>query len=165
MSAYERLPLTVTGNGRSTIKQLLTAKQKRFIQTDRDTIIKQNDFRIGWHLKHKGFRPNTILPKDKTITMLDNRNLSSGGDAVDVTKVLHPSFKKLAIRLVRDMGLRYCGVDLMVDGDISNPVAHYRILEINAAPGIDNYAKSGLQQEKIVEGMYRKVLKAMAKKK
>ncbi len=165
MSAYERLPLTVTGNGRSTIKQLLTAKQKLFVQTDRDTIIKQDDFRIGWHLKHNGFRQNTILEKGNTITLLDNKNLSSGGDAIDVTKILHPTYKHFAIHLVKDMGLRYCGVDIMVDGDISKPLGRYQIIEINAAPGIDNYAKSGLQQKRIVENMYLKVLKAMAKKK
>ncbi|MDO8505800.1 MAG: cyanophycin synthetase [bacterium] len=165
MSAYERLPLMVTGNGRSTIKKLLAQKQRLFVQTDRDTIITQDDFRIGWHLKYQGFRLSTILPKGKIVTLLDNKNLSSGGDAIDVTSILHPSFKQLAIRLVRDMGLRYCGVDLMVEGDISKPLARYKILEINAAPGIDNYAKSGLQQKRIVESMYLKVLKAMAKKK
>ena len=134
-----------------------------FASIDRDTVIKRDDFRIGWHLKHQGLRSSTILQKGKLITLLDNRNLSSGGDAVDVTGTLHPTFKNLALRLVRDMGLRYCGVDIIVEGDITKPLNQYRILEVNAAPGIDNYAKSGLQQKRIVEGMYLKVLKAMAK--
>ena len=163
MSAYERLPLTVTGDGRSTIKKLLAQKQKMFARTDRDTIIKPDDFRIAWHLKHQGLRKTSILKKGATITLLDNRNLSSGGDAVDVTAAIHPTFKALALRLTRDMGLRYCGVDLMVEGDITKPLHKYRIIEINAAPGIDNYAKSGVQQKQIVEKMYLKVLKAMAK--
>ena len=162
ISVYERLPLMIIGNGKSTISQLLKNKQKMFASIDRDTVIKRDDFRIGWHLKHQGLRSSTILQKGKLITLLDNRNLSSGGDAVDVTGTLHPTFKNLALRLVRDMGLRYCGVDIIVEGDITKPLNQYRILEVNAAPGIDNYAKSGLQQKRIVGGMYLKVLKAMA---
>ncbi len=163
VSAYERLPLTITGDGRSTIRNLLAQKQKMFTRTDRDTVIKPDDFRITWHLKHQGLRKTSILKKGVAITLLDNRNLSSGGDAVDVTHAIHSTFKQLAIRLVRDMGLRYCGVDIMVEDDITKPLRKYRIIEINAAPGIDNYARSGVQQKKIVEGMYLKVLKTMAK--
>jgi len=59
------------------------------------------------------------------------------------------------------MGLRLCGVDLMVDSDISQPPKKYWIIEINAAPGLDHYVKTGAQQEKIVEDMYLKILKAM----
>lgn len=162
ISAYERLPLTVAGDGKSTIKNLLKRKQAIFKKTGRDTIIKLDDFRIPLHLKHRGITLRTILPKGETVTLLDNRNLSSGGDAVDVTKKIHPSFCKLAIRLTSDMGLRYCGVDLMVQGNITKPLKNnYQIIEINAAPGIDNYAKVGKQQKKIVEGMYLKVLKAL----
>lgn len=163
VSAYKRLPLTVTGDGRSTIRELLTAKQKMFKHTDRDTILKPNDFRIAWHLKHQGLRKTSILKNGVTITLLDNRNLSSGGDAADVTTALHPTFKTLALHLTRDMGLRYCGVDLMVEGDITKPLKKYRVIEINAAPGIDNYARSGVQQKELVEKMYLKVLKAMTK--
>ncbi len=54
-----------------------------------------------------------------------------------------------------------CGVDLMIDGDISESPAKYVVLEINAAPGLDHYAQVGKKQEKIVEAMYLKVLKAM----
>jgi D-alanine-D-alanine ligase-like ATP-grasp enzyme len=60
------------------------------------------------------------------------------------------------------MGLRICGVDLMVDGDIASSPSRYWILEVNAAPGLDHYAKAGKAQKKIVEDMYLKVLKAMA---
>src|SRR3989344_394172 len=150
ISAYERIPLNVIGDGKSTIAQL--------------------------------------LKKDQQIFLLDNANLSSGGDAVDVTHTMHPSFKKIAIKLTKDMGLRLCGVDIMVDGTISekpkkpalspqlasNPRrrkhdaeassgAGYWILEVNAAPGLDHYVKTGKAQQKTVEEMYLKVLKSLAK--
>ena len=59
------------------------------------------------------------------------------------------------------MGLRICGVDLMVNGNITEKPSTYWILEVNAAPGLDHYVKTGKAQQKIVEDMYLKVLKAM----
>jgi D-alanine-D-alanine ligase-like ATP-grasp enzyme len=79
-------------------------------------------------------------------------------------KKIHPKFKKLAIELTRDMNLRLCGVDLIIDGDIADKPRDYWILEINAAPGLDHYAKLGTEQVKIVEKLYLKVLKHLEKK-
>jgi len=77
----------------------------------------------------------SALSRGQRVYLLDNANLSSGGDAVDVTETIHPGFKKIAVRLTRDMGLRICGVDLMVDGNITGKPSTYWILEVNAAPG------------------------------
>ena len=82
---------------------------------------------------------------------------------MDVTEETHQEFKKLAVKLTRDMGLRLCGVDLMVDGDIREKPRSYSILEINAAPGLDHYVKTGKAQQKIVENLYLKVLKSLEK--
>ena len=59
------------------------------------------------------------------------------------------------------MGLCMCGVDLMVGGGITEKPSTYWVLEVNAAPGLDHYVKTGKSQEKIVEDMYLKVLKAL----
>jgi D-alanine-D-alanine ligase-like ATP-grasp enzyme len=59
------------------------------------------------------------------------------------------------------MGLRLCGVDLMIEGDISQRPGTYWVLEINSAPGLDHYAKIGKAQEQIVEDLYLEVLKHM----
>ena len=106
----------------------------------------------------------SVPERGKRIYLLDNANLSSGGDAVDVTKPIHLEFKKMAIKLTRDMGLRLSGVDLMVAGDIRNAPKKYWVLEINAAPGLDHYVKTGLAQQKIVENLYLKVLKSLARR-
>ena len=49
----------------------------------------------------------------------------------------------------------------MVNGNITEKPSTYCILEANAAPGLDHYVKTGKAQQKIVEDMYLKVLKAM----
>ena len=163
ISAYERLPLTVKGNGTDTIAELLAMKQKQFYDSDRDTEIPIDDYRIEMRLKRMKLTLNYVPQKGERIQLLDNANLSSGGDSKDATGIIHPDFQKIAIDLTRDMGLRYCGVDLMVDGDISKAPDKYWVIEINAAPGIDNYSAGGAKQQKIVEELYTEVLKAIAR--
>jgi D-alanine-D-alanine ligase-like ATP-grasp enzyme len=161
ISAYQRIPLNIVGDGRSTVRQLLAKKQKQFVSTERDTIIRAEDDRIAENLVRAGFTMRSVLPVGQQVYLLDNANLSTGGDAVDVTKAIHPDFKKIAVNLTKDMGLRICGVDIMVSGDIAERASKYWILEINAAPGLDHYVKTGTAQRKIVEDMYREVLKAL----
>ena len=161
ISAYERISLNVVGDGRSTVRQLLTQKQGQFVKSGRDTIIRSEDKRIAENLKQQGLTMRSMIAHGERVYLLDNANLSTGGDAVDVTGVIHPEFRKIAIRLTRDMGLRMCGVDLMVDGDITRTPGRYWVLEVNAAPGLDHYVTTGKAQQKIVEDMYLKVLKAM----
>lgn len=162
ISAYERTPLAVIGDATSSIRQLLQKKQQHFARTGRDTVIKMTDFRIGNCLKRRGFSMAYVPRRGERIALLDNANLSSGGDAIDVTHSMHVSFRRLATELTRDMGLRFCGVDLIiVQGTIEQSCNEYCILEINAAPGLDHYADMGRRQKKIVDGLYLKVLQAM----
>ena len=165
ISAYERVPLSVIGDGISSIGKMLNQKQQRFLASKRDTQIKMGDPRIALKLARQDLSLKSVPPKGKLVYLLDNANLSTGGDSVDVTNKVHPAFIKLAVKLTKEMGLRLCGVDLMVDGDIRQPPKVYWILEINAAPGLDHYAKSGRKQEKIVENLYLKVLKSLDSKK
>lgn len=161
ISAYERIPLNIVGDGKSTIRQLLKIKQEQFIASSRDTQIKTDDPRIAMKLAHQKQDFRSIPIKGQRVYLLDSANLSTGGDSVDVTEKVHPAFRKLAVNLTRDMGLRLCGVDLIIDGDIRQRPGVYWILEINAAPGMDHYAKIGKVQEKIVEELYLEVLKHM----
>jgi len=163
ISAYERIPLSVVGDGLSSITKLLKRKQKGFRAGSRDTNIRLDDMRIAHKLGMQNLALRSVPERGKRIYLLDNANLSSGGEAVDVTKPIHSDFKKLAVRLTRDMGLRLSGVDIMVDGDIRQKPKKYWILEVNAAPGLDHYIQTGAAQQKIVENLYLKVLKSLAK--
>lgn len=154
ISAYERLPLSVIGDGRSTILSLFK-KKIRSLQKE-GVRIELKDKRIKLKLKHTGYSFKNILPKNKKIYLLDNANLSSGGDMIDVMKNISAGFKKIAVRLTKDMGLRFSGVDIMVTrGEISqNPeVCDYYIIEINSSPGLAP-----------ARAKYLKILKALGKK-
>jgi D-alanine-D-alanine ligase-like ATP-grasp enzyme len=163
ISAYERLPLTVTGDGVSTIRELVEAKQRRFVAIGRDTEIDLEDMRIPMHLARRKLTLDSVMRDGAQQTLLDNANLSTGGDALDVTDVIHEDFRRLSADVTRDMGLRFCGVDIMVDGDVTQAAAPGRhwILEINAAPGLDHYVAIGTRQEAIVDALYLKVMEAL----
>ncbi len=167
ISAYERAALSVVGDGKSSVLALLKQKQKIFEKTKRDTKINFSDSRMKNKLKRHGLTFGSVLPKGEKIYLLDNANLSSGGDSLDVTNTISAGFEKIAVNLTRDMGLRIAGVDIMVTkGDITRDPksCKYYIIEINAAPGLDHYVTTGAKQKKIVEDMYLKVLKALGKK-
>ncbi|MBN2884717.1 ATP-grasp domain-containing protein [Patescibacteria group bacterium] len=165
ISAYQRFALSVIGDGKNNITKLLKIKQINFNKQGRDTQIKLNDYRIINKLKRQGLTINSIPQKGEKIYLLDNANLSSGGDAIDVTNIIHESYKKLAIKLTRDMGLRFCGVDLIIEGEISKPIDKYWIIEINAAPGLDHYYRSSSQAKKRVENLYLQALKSLERDK
>ncbi len=167
ISAYERIALSVTGDGKSSIRKLLQDKQKLFIKKDRDTRINFKDPRISNKLKKQKLNWQSVLLKGKKVFLLDNANLSTGGDSKDVTQTIHPKWKKIAISITREMGLRICGVDIMITaGDIAIDPKNcdYFVIEINSAPGLDHYVTTGKKQRKIVEDMYLEILKALGKK-
>lgn len=161
ISAYERIPLFVIGDGKSSIRKLAARKQKYYQKTGRDTEIDIDDFRIVQKLKRQRLHLDSILGKGDKVYLLDNANLSTGGDAVDVTHAIHPEFKRLAVNITKDMGLRMCGVDIITSTDISMPMSDYVVIEINSAPGLDNYASMGVEQQERVDELYLKVLKAL----
>lgn len=167
ISAYERIALSVIGNGKSSILALLKQKQKFFTVSRRDTKINFNDPRIKIKLKRQGHNLKSVLSKGKQVFLLDNANLSTGGEAADVSEFISDGFCKIAAKLTEDMGLRISGVDIMItEGDITQDPQNcaYYIIEINAAPGLDHYVTSGKKQQKIVETMYLKIFKALGKK-
>jgi D-alanine-D-alanine ligase-like ATP-grasp enzyme len=163
ISVYQRIPLSVIGDGTSSIKKLLQEKQKQFVSSKRDTKINFKDIRIKLKLKRQKLNFRSIPGKNVEVFLLDNANLSQGGTSIDVSNKASPLFKDFAVSLTRDMGLRLCGVDLMIDGDIADAASNFYILEINSAPGLDHYARSGKEQEEIVKNLYIRVLEQLGK--
>ncbi|MBC1220616.1 cyanophycin synthetase, partial [Nostoc sp. UCD120] len=94
------------------------------------------------------------------VYLLDNANLSTGGEAVDFTESIHPDFQKLAVSITKDMQLRLAGVDILAS-DITSPIVDYTILEVNGAPSLSHYASFGEVQTKRVENLYLKILKIL----
>lgn len=156
ISCYLRKPLAVNGDGRSTIRNLLDAAQQSFVARGRDTFLQMDDPRILRQAQRHGYTLETVLPLNTRFQVYDASNLSLGGEPEDYTNRLHQYWKELCISVARDMGLLLCGVDIAC-ANLEAPEASYSILEINAAPGLDNYAASGEEQSQAVRALYQKV--------
>ena len=111
-------------------------------------------------LKTQNLHWDSVIPNNQTIYLLDNANLSSGGEAVDFSETIHPDFQKLAINITKDIGLRLAGVDILTH-DITMPMTDYTLIEVNGSPGLDHYAASGKVAAQKVEELYLKILKAL----
>ncbi|BDI20221.1 hypothetical protein ANSO36C_60230 [Nostoc cf. commune SO-36] len=121
IAAYQRIPLFIIGDGKSSILDLMKQKQEYFIQNGRKEIIDFEDYRIKKNLRRRKLNFNTVIPKNNIIYLLDNANLSTGGEAVDFTEKIHPDFEKLAISITKDMELRLAGVDILTsDSNVTN---------------------------------------------
>ncbi|MCZ2200922.1 cyanophycin synthetase [Cylindrospermopsis raciborskii] len=162
MAAYQRIPLSITGNGKSTILELLTIKREELVKTVQKISIDLGDFRIFKNLQKQNLTFESIVPPGVIVYLLDNANLSTGGQAVDMTDNIHPDFQQLAINITKDMGLRLAGVDILTP-DITQPLVDYTLLEVNSAPGLTHYASLGEKQRQQVEYLYRKILQELEK--
>ncbi len=160
IAAYQRIPLYVVGDGKSSILELIHQKQENFIKNGRKNVINVNDFRISQKLQRQNLNFNSILSENALIYLLDNANLSCGGEAIDLTESIHPDFQKLAINVTRDMGLKLAGVDIITN-DITATLADYTIIEINSSPGLYHYASICETHTKRVENLYWKILQIL----
>lgn len=160
VTAYQRIPLSVTGDGNSTIGDLLIKKRENLKQINKKVLIDLQDFRMLQKLDRQNLSFDSIVDQDTVVYLLDNANLSTGGDAVDYTDNIHPDFQQLAINITKSMGLRLAGVDI-ITSDITQPLLDYTLLEINSAPGLTYYVSLGEMQIKRVQYLYGKILQLL----
>ena len=62
-------------------------------------------------LEQQGYKADDILPKEGQVFLRRNSNISTGGDSIDMTEAMHPSYKKLAAEMATAIGAWVCGVD------------------------------------------------------
>lgn len=163
LAAYERLPLSVLGDGVSSLGELLNASAWALKQgRGKNAELALEDPRIDMKLGRMGLSRASVPAKGARVAVLDNANLSSGGSGVDVSAALHPSFAAIACGAARALGLRLAGVDILCP-DIREDAAEqgWHIIEVNSAPGMDNFAALGEGPMGRVREVYRRVLGAL----
>jgi len=139
VGAIKRVPAYITGDGKSTIEQLIDVinreprREKKpgnileKIKIDEGTlnILKRNELTL-----------NSVLEKDKVLIVKDVANVSSAGVPIDETDNIHPYNIFQAERIARIIGLDICGIDV-ISPDLSEPMnKKSAVVEVNAAPGI-----------------------------
>ncbi|ALN93150.1 cyanophycin synthetase [Lysobacter gummosus] len=139
IAATKRTPGHVVGDGKSSIAELVevvnqdprrgVGHEKVLTRLELDSQAEQMMERVGYTA--------ASIPKDGEIVYLrSTANLSTGGTATDVTDIIHPDNRDMAVRAVRAIGLDVSGVDF-ISPNIAESYKNIGggICEINAAPG------------------------------
>ncbi|QPI53359.1 cyanophycin synthetase [Massilia antarctica] len=162
-AASWRRPPHVTGDGVSTIDQLVAAENSSPARgeghTNILTRIPLDD--IALEVLHKqGMDADSVVPAGTLVELRGNANLSTGGTAEDVTDLLPRSTAQICIRAAKTIGLDVAGIDIVCE-DVARPLAAQGggIIEVNAAPGIrmHQYPSAGTPRDAgdaIVESMF-----------
>ncbi len=135
-----RLPPKVTGDGMSTIRQLVDKENENPLRgedhTKPLTQIELDDIAIAV-LGETGLTPESIPESGTVVYLRKNANLSTGGTAASCPDSIHPENAKLAIRAAKALGIDIAGVDIC-SPDISIPLFENggAVLEVNAGPGL-----------------------------
>ena len=153
VAAIRREASSVTGDGQSTIKQLIDE-----LNADRTRNMVKSGYRrpiafddaLGSHLAGQQLGIDSVPPIGAKIALRSNSNLSTGGVAVDVTDRVHPEVTALAEQLAVAVGLGTAGLDYLTT-DITRPPAdgNGAFIEMNTVPGLDALIAAGWSAEKV----------------
>ncbi|OIN60384.1 cyanophycin synthetase [Arsenicibacter rosenii] len=138
-AAALRMPASVTGDGKQTIREL--------IQQVNDDPRRGDDHenvltRIGMDdcvmalLRRQHLTLDTVPGPGRVLMLKKTANISTGGTASDVTDIVHPAMVAMAERIARLIGLDICGIDLIAEDITQEPACNaLAVIEVNAAPG------------------------------
>lgn len=139
VAATKRTPGHVVGDGQRTVAQLVdevNADPRRGVGHEKVLTRINLDREAILMLEGQDLTVDSVPKQDQVVPLRKTANLSTGGTATDVTDIIHPDNRDMAVRAVRAIGLDVGGVDFLSP----NIAESYKsvgggICEINAAPG------------------------------
>ncbi len=139
VAAAKRMPGHVVGDGKHSIEQLVdivNQDPRRGVGHEKVLTRLEFDHQAERLLAKLGYDRNTVPAKDEIVYLRSTANLSTGGTAIDVTDIIHPDNREMAIRAINAIGLDIGGVDFLCN-DITESYreAGGGICEVNAGPG------------------------------
>lgn len=141
-AANQRVPPQIVGDGTSTIRDLINAKNR----SRYDNIhlhakpVHLTPHRLS-RLERAGLSPLSVLPAGRTLVIDHKANLATGGDPADVTDTIHPSYLRVAERAASAFpGQGIVGVDLLI-ADLARPADDdsHIVVEANSFPDIASH--------------------------
>ena len=139
VAVAKRVPGHVIGDGKHTIAELVdivNSDPRRGIGHEKVLTRIELDPQAERLMAEQGATSATVLPNGELFYLRGTGNLSTGGTAIDLTDVVHPDNREMAIRAAKAIGLDVCGVDFITP-DIRESYREVGggICEVNAAPG------------------------------
>jgi cyanophycin synthetase len=139
VAAARRDPASVTGDGGSTIQQLideLNRDPQRGYGHEKVLTQVKVDFMTNRLLSQMGKGLDTVLPEGEELVLKSTANLSQGGTSTDVTDEVHPFVRHMAERIARIIDIDVMGIDIIAP-NLHEPLEDTGggVVEVNAAPG------------------------------
>ena len=139
VAATRRTPGHVVGDGKKNIVELIEVVNqdpRRGVGHEKVLTRLELDAQALKMLERVAMTPESVPAAGTIVYLRSTANLSTGGTATDVTDVIHPDNRDMAVRAVRAVGLDVGGVDfLSTDITESYRTIGGGICEVNAAPG------------------------------
>ena len=158
IQVYQKLPFSIVGDGKRTIKELIMNRIQNFISQERDKKVDINDSRIWQSVEESGYTSFSVLKSGEKLSLQKIANLSLGGTSVDVLERVSTNFKSKFVNVSKSLGLDFCGIDVIAPDLTASSENNYKIIEVNSAPGLDNYLYDDKsKQEKYVESLYEQI--------
>ena len=139
VAATRRTPGHVVGDGKRTIAELVEVVNqdpRRGVGHEKVLTRLVLDAQAEMMMARMEMTADSVPAADQVVYLRSTANLSTGGTATDVTDIIHPDNRDMAVRAIRAIGLDVGGVDFLS----TNIAESYKsigggICEVNAAPG------------------------------
>jgi len=138
ISVCQRVPANVVGNGIATIEALVDKKNEdpRRGTGHRKPLEKLTLGPVERaELQKQDLQIHSIPEKNQQVFLRKNSNISTGGDSIDRTDDVHPSYLAVAEQAAKAVSSRITGVDIMIK-DLESPASenNHAVIELNFNP-------------------------------
>ncbi len=141
-----RVPANVTGDGVSTISQLIDTKNDDPLRGDNHraplAYIEKGSIE-KLMLKEQGLDFDSVPEEGRTVYLRENSNISTGGDSIDFTSQMDESYNAIAVGIAKAIDVKVTGIDLIIP-DYTKPSTSnepgYSCIEANFNPAMNMHA-------------------------
>jgi GNAT-family acetyltransferase (TIGR03103 family) len=137
VAAAVRRPASVTGDGRSTVRELIASQSRRRAAATGGESRIPLDEGTQETVRAQGHELDDVLPGGQELEVRRTANLHTGGTISDVTAQLHPALVTAAVRASRALDIPVTGLDFLAP-DVAGP--EHVLIEANERPGLANHA-------------------------
>ena len=139
IDAIRRLPPHVVGDGRSTIRRLIAAENRRRVERSGMTALKilVGDFDCRTTLRRAGLSLNSIPQPGQVVVVKTATNESAAHECEAVRDEVHDDIVREGARAAQTLGIRLAGLDV-ITSDVGVPLEQSggAIIEVNSSPGL-----------------------------
>jgi cyanophycin synthetase len=156
VAVAKRIPGHVVGDAKHSIAELVdivNEDPRRGIGHEKVLTRLELDHQAERLMEKGGVTADSVLPQGEVFYLRSTANLSTGGTANDMTDVVHPDNREMAVRAVQAVGLDIGGVDFLTsDITMSYKEVGGAIVEVNAAPGFRMHVAPSKGEPRDVSG-------------